>query len=1414
MKKQIRNKAIIVLAGLSFIGITAGVGLAVQNSALRSSYLNQFKNDKSATELLSPINDTELSKIISNFSLKENWSKISAGQAFELHKNPLYAFKLTDAIDFSKIDKKFAHLFFNVQVNDNTKVEGNSIRNLTVFVFDAITKKEVATRAFHTSLSGFSSVAKEDFIENFVAESSTYELDKDQLKKNFATEIVLPSAFSIKFQDVLLTHLRKTSPESFQETKTIQVRALTNSITEFQQQQEGGSGGSGGSTGGSSSDSTDQKGQTSQSSEKESKSEKEKGKDQQGTQGSEQKQDQKQEKPKEAEKPAQEKPAQEKPAQKKPAEAPKVAAPVVEPVKKLVFENEKLNQALLETLKDFGGLKLLAASGLQGLLPNEYTLLPVSSDKSLIKLDIDDQAGTASIHLKLLDKNKKEKNLILPINGLASIGEIKDKVFNQIFRNQNAYLTIRPQINEYLRKNPRKKIQEVIWSFSREKFDQLRGQNEVEKFLEELYKPSQESQSPQTSKSPDSGKTNVATIQASPETAPKTTPTPTTNSNTEQSSTSTNNQSSNGTQQMASPQTESSPSTAKTSEASESSNETSSETKKPQEQANPETNPKTKSQAKPEAKPEEKPINLEDQAKTELKEILKIHGWNYRTLLKDQNQKVILPDNINFWFDLRNKRSSYENYKLEFDLAKKTGQIQAGDVIDANKIRLNLKISPLANLKLEVDSKNKQYIDAGEIGDYVEFDKQGKKLVEQGKSLDLKVGAAAANSIFSSEIRYSAYELKGWTYPIDIDIKGNPIQQELEKLVGNFHRVGINKNNQYQIYSTDIDKIFAQAKLDKYFELSQEEKQASKKYLQEKLNPISEITIVKLPPKEEVLPPLEEEKKPEQDQKAQEKQEDKQNQKQQEKQEDKKEQDQQKHSQSPDQKTETQTQNQEKDKQTSSETSPSNTNNSSGTQNTAQNSQTNQTNSEQGQSQQAASSSASAQTHKITTFQDDQKDQTNEQTEKEIEPERLAFGDYLVKYLDIFETFKVGPDQKLSLSRWYNAPQRTYNVIFRVLDKENIQVAASLFQLHGISATNIALEKSLRYAPDIFLDGTSGLEYKQDTGDKPYLQGRQFVSAINSINNTKSSYRVHKLFDNLPLSEESSQGLRLKSSLVYDYQKNDPYTFQASKEALRKTALTKGVLYLAFKPEQILGIKGSKTAPGRNYKLLSTTNVHFKSLYGLSNLELVKTKYQENLKLVWKLIGAKPVNDDKILPPQVADLPRHKSTEIILLEDSKPGASSSPQTKENSQNKEAETFNLDIRQTKPNQIEPLEHYLGQTWLMEIRIDDESATITIIPEQQEREDSKLKVWKSEIKIKDKNKYQNQDTNWETELASVLGRGFDYGQIGDTTPQASNPQDRVGMTFKGFAVFKGDKLLNDKARLNVRKAFMDQYFKNYS
>ncbi|WP_341493346.1 P110/LppT family adhesin N-terminal domain [Mesomycoplasma ovipneumoniae] len=215
MKKEIRNKVLIVLAGLSFIGITAGVGIGLQRSALNSSYLALFKNDKSETKLNPPINDADLVAAISNFSLKPEWSKISASQAFKLHTDPLYAFKLSQAVDFSKVDNKFSDLFFDIQVTEETKVESNSIKNLTVFVFDKKTKREVASRAFSASLSGFSAIANQDFLENFIAESSKYNLDKSQLTKKFASDSIFPSAFALKFQDQLLTNLRKISPEIF-----------------------------------------------------------------------------------------------------------------------------------------------------------------------------------------------------------------------------------------------------------------------------------------------------------------------------------------------------------------------------------------------------------------------------------------------------------------------------------------------------------------------------------------------------------------------------------------------------------------------------------------------------------------------------------------------------------------------------------------------------------------------------------------------------------------------------------------------------------------------------------------------------------------------------------------------------------------------------------------------------------------------------------------------------------------------------------------------------------------------------------------------------------------------------------------------------------------------------------------------
>ncbi|WP_341516013.1 P110/LppT family adhesin N-terminal domain [Mesomycoplasma ovipneumoniae] len=473
MKKEIRNKVLIVLAGLSFIGITAGVGIGLQRSALNSSYRELFKNDKSETKLNPPINDADLVAAISNFSLKPEWSKISASQAFKLHTDPLYAFKLSQAVDFSKVDNKFSDLFFDIQVTEETKVESNSIKNLTVFVFDKKTKKEVASRAFSASLSGFSAIANQDFLENFIAESSKYNLDKSQLTKKFASDSIFPSAFALKFQDQLLTNLRKISPEIFSGATPTQVSALSGIASQFQQQGGGsGSGGNGGSsagtggasgsdgstgagagTNGSGSGAGTSTGGATDGSGASTGAAGGTGSDGSitGTQdGSGSNQPSTPETPKVEAAP----------------EAPK--APEVPLVSKLKPTNSNLELAFKQTLESFGGLELIAASGLQSLIPNEYTLLPVTSEKSLVKIDIDDTKGTAKIWLKLLDQSNKEKLIGLDITGLSSVESVQNKIFAKINKNQNKYISLKPQVAEYFRKNPGQSLAKLISDYQRQ----------------------------------------------------------------------------------------------------------------------------------------------------------------------------------------------------------------------------------------------------------------------------------------------------------------------------------------------------------------------------------------------------------------------------------------------------------------------------------------------------------------------------------------------------------------------------------------------------------------------------------------------------------------------------------------------------------------------------------------------------------------------------------------------------------------------------------------------------------------------------------------------------------------------------------------------------------------------------------
>lgn len=1346
MNKQIRNKALIVLAGLSFIGITAGVGIGIQRSALNSSYLAQFDNDKSESELKPPINDAELAGVVSHFALKDEWAKISASQAFKLHKDPLYAFRLSQAVDFSKIDKKFSHLFFDIQVNEATKVEGNAIKNLTVFVFDAKTKKEIATRAFNAELSGFSSVEKEDFIENFLADSSTYELDKDLLKTQFGTEVVFPSAFSIKFQNQFLEYLRKNSPDSFAPAKTVKVSMLTNFNNQFQQQE-----GESSSDNNNASNTNGKNGETSSSSKDQNEKNAEK--------SSKNQQDSK----------LVPKPENANSAPKKEDSAPKKedSAPKKEEQanKKLVVSNEMLAKALVETVKAFGGLKLVAASGLQNLIPNNYILLPVASQKSLVKLDVNDETGTAKLSVRLLDNNSQEKLMQLQINGLSSIGEIKDSISKKVLKNQSAYLNLKPQVQDYLRKYPTKKISDLISSFSGAKLTEFKKQFEkglgnetnnsasgldTEKsFLEKLFKEKEESQKPAQAK-PASPKPEISKTEAAKPEAAK--------------------------PEAAKPET-TKPVAAKPVAAKP-------EAAKPV-AAKPETTSSTSSQEKNQPK-KEAPRLLDKQVNKDLVTLFDIYGKDYNSLPKDKNDKLIYPSDIAFWFDLKKETAEYQNYQFSFSLPETSTNS------NSDKVTLNLEISTRQNLKLEIPKENRDYIDVPQHLEYIEYDKEGKKIDEQAQQKLLVSKAAQSsletNAIFKADLRYSAYAFKKWVYPIEIDIKGVKAQQELTRLlVKNYHKTEISTKNSYLLFQSDLDKIFKKANLENYFSLSEQEKTQTKEYLKNALNPISQELEIEIPKQDK-----ENETKSETNKSEPEK---------------------------------SKTEQPEKPEQAKPANQTNNENSNS--------------NSESSQSAPAAAQK-SVQTaslgNKVRNFQEDIQTTSSPApnssqalakpapSPKPVEVKKLGFGDYLVKYLDLFSTFKTEAGQKLAIISEYVPQERNYNFVFKVFDSENDELAAVKFQLHGVNETNIAIANTMPYAPQIFLDGRSGLEYKKTDKNQTY------ISSITSINNTKVSYiantdgkdpdpdakalkeRLDQYFKDeklqiqknevsqnqtsLPSNENllTTEGLRLNYPLVYDYKRANPQEYVASRQNVATTTLTKGVLYLVFQPEK--GLTKNKL----NYKLLSTTTAHSSSTYGLSNLELEYKGYN-TLKLNWKVMGAKPVNNEfeLVFPPKVNEKNLNESLTFSILQDGTKAKTDS----------DAQQQKLTIVQTNPEHSESLENYLGKTWILELEVHETSAIITIIPEQHNTE-GKLKMWKSEIKL--------QKEQLDPDLGNIFGRGFDYGQIGDTINQdsssSSNPSERASITLKAFAVFKDDRLLKDpKAKTKIRHSFIEQYFNDF-
>ncbi|MDW2829480.1 P110/LppT family adhesin N-terminal domain [Mesomycoplasma ovipneumoniae] len=1441
MKKEIRNKVLIVLAGLSFIGITAGVGIGLQRSALNSSYRELFKNDKSETKLNPPINDADLVAAISNFSLKPEWSKISASQAFKLHTDPLYAFKLSQAVDFSKVDNKFSDLFFDIQVTEETKVESNSIKNLTVFVFDKKTKKEVASRAFSTSLSGFSTIANQDFLENFIAESSKYNLDKSQLTKKFASDSIFPSAFALKFQDQLLTNLRKISPEIFSGANVAtatQVSALSGIASQFQQQGGGGNGGTGAGAGGSagtgtdgasgsgaSTGSTGSNGATGDTGSAGAGA---------GAQGG-------------ASQPTTPTPSPETP------ETPK--APEVPLVSKLKPTNSNLELAFKQTLESFGGLELIAASGLQSLIPNEYTLLPVTSEKSLVKIDIDDTKGTAKIWLKLLDQSNKEKLIGLDITGLSSVESVQNKIFTKINKNQNKYISLKPQVAEYFRKNPGQSLAKLISDYQKQS---SAADSKVAKVFEEYLSK------PDSIKKAIMGESSGTTTPAQPESSG-------------QVDGETQSEFEKQLKQLASAgdqnskdavkkylkdeynidvQTDSATSTsAGTGQTSAVAVQTSvaglTTTSEPQAQQQQQESQVQEQHVEQQQQESQQQQQQESQAQEQqpkeptVEEIAKkdkafyapyfeIYNYQLPTMQSQGQSVLVTPDKIDFWFET-NSNLKVGDYNFDFSIDPKQDESSS-----AKTLKLNVNFQADSNFKLEVSPENVPYLEI--------YDGITKPKVQSTESQAVNVAVATTPAAQES------YKFTGWTFPITIDFKGSKTQQELEKLVGNNHKVDFNNSLPYLLFQSDLDNIFKTAKLDSWFSLSDSEKNQAKAYLKTTLNPISVPTSLQKPQVEAAPAPAAPANPPANPSPS---------------------------TPAPDSSATPGT-----SATPAAPTSPAASGSGSGGSAAgaaASGASSGSSSSSTSSGTTAAATAASSVANSATPFQD---------SATPAQEETFALGDYLINYLDKFGTFNLGQGQKLAISSHYDEKNRSYNFVFEVRDSDNDAIASSVFGFVGINKNNNALKKSLAYGPDVFIDGSSGLEYHAHDGTptKPILTN------ISSANSTAFQFKVNNFTDNSALDNllqdngfynqraTNGKGLAIKQPLIYEFDGEGKQIIKTFGRQVEKSTLDKGVLYFTFKLSDVLA--KPDTLLNQSYKLLSTAPDAREGSFGATNLELFRTFDEKDtgifttLNLGWRIEKARSLAIDKSQVPTTEadwqtkglvvfrDADATKPNEELKLHDyTKEAIEKLQQAEFDNIIKESKSFfgtgtngasggsgdqtqtasspkiNIDevneifrkywpepnntdflaqgqgpiyedgiwFNHTRPNANVALESFLDKTLILEVRIDDSSVTFSLIAQREPNQDPY--VWTSQLKSIYKDAKRN--INPDTPIGVLFGRGIDYSQIGDRIINSlddSSTKERDGITFKSLAVFKGDRLLkDDKARLEVRKAFIDQYFK---
>ncbi len=815
---------------------------------------------------------------------------------------------------------------------------------------------------------------------------------------------------------------------------------------------------------------------------------------------------------------------------------------------------------------------------------------------------------------------------------------------------------------------------------------------------------------------------------------------------------------------------------------------------------------------------------------------------------------LVTPDQIDFWFET-NSNLKVGDYNFDFSIDKNQGESSS-----AKTLKLNVNFEADSNFKLEVSPENVPYL---EIYEGIQESKP--------QSTDSQPVNVPVATTTTSERDHSSYKFTGWTFPITIDFKGSKTQQELEKLVGNNHKVDFNNSLPYLLFQSDLDNIFKTAKLDSWFSLSDSEKNQAKAYLKSTLNPIS-VPISLQKPKVEAAPaPATPANPPAPATPA----------------------------------PATPATPGSGDSTASGSTAPATpaapaagagaSGASSGSSSSSSSS------SSSGSASTAAATSSSSVANSATPFQD---------STTPAQEETFAFGDYLINYLDKFGTFTLAQGQKLAISSQYDEKNRSYNFVFEVRDSDNDAIASSVFGFVGINKNNGALRKSLAYGPDVFIDGSSGLEYHahDETPSKPILTN------ISSANSTAFQFKVNNFTDNSALDNllqdngfynqraANGKGLAIKQPLIYEFDGEGKRIIKTFGRQVEKSTMDKGVLYFTFKLSDVLA--KPDTLLNQSYKLLSTAPDAQNGSFGATVLELFRTddglnakgdRFSQTLNLGWRIEKARSLAIDKSqVPTTEADWQTKGLVVFRDVDPAKPDDSSklydyTKQTAENfvegdtqkitpsktlfersdtssasgsgaasttastgaggvatgagQTSQPSATIKVDevneifrkywpegnntdflaqgqgqiyqdgiwFNHTRPNGNVALESFLDKTLILEVRIDDSSVTFSLIAQREPNQDPY--VWTSQLKSIYKDAKRN--INPDTPIGVLFGRGIDYSQIGDRIINSlddSSANERDGITFKSLAVFKGERLLkDDKARLEVRKAFIDQYFK---